>query len=324
MWALGDYHRFAKRDGLGARARARGGVRDRCRSACARRGRGHGQRGDPRRRGRRRGRGLGPHAGELRGGPPRGARPRGRARVGRGRRRGAARSATASSTSSPPRSARCSPPIIRAWPTSSCACAGPAARSGMINFTPEGLAGGVLRGLRALRAAASAGSAAADPLGKRGARARAVRRPGRVARDDSPGVRRARREPACLHRALQADLRARHRAPCIPRRPARPRGGARPGVPRVRDARQPRRHRTDRPSTTTSTCSSSPASAAARQSRIQGPADERTRGRSAPAPRLSGSAPWRSRRIPNGRSTRRRERCALLEPQARRGRRSGC
>ena len=45
-----------------------------------------------------------------------------------------------SSTSSPPRSARCSRRTTRRWPTSSCACAGREARSEWLNFTPEGLA----------------------------------------------------------------------------------------------------------------------------------------------------------------------------------------
>ena len=51
-------------------------------------------------------------------GRARGPRPRRRARLGRGRRPGAARSPTASSTSSPPRSARCSRPTTRRSPTS--------------------------------------------------------------------------------------------------------------------------------------------------------------------------------------------------------------
>ena len=76
-------------DGVGVRAEARRGVRHLRGPARARRGRGHRQRGHPRRRGRCRGRGVRPHAGELRGRPPRGPRPRRRARVGRGRRRGA-------------------------------------------------------------------------------------------------------------------------------------------------------------------------------------------------------------------------------------------
>ena len=85
-----------------------------------------------------------------------------------------------------------------------------------------------------------------------------------------------------------------HRAPCIPGRPARPGCGARPGVARVRHASQSRPSARDRPSTTTSTCSSSPASAAARQSRIEGPVPDR--------PSLADDAPAWSRR-PRSRGT---------------------
>ena len=60
----------------------------------------------------------------------------------------------------------------------------------------------VLRVLRALRPAASAGSAAADSVGKREPRPGALRRPRESLRADPPRVRRAGGEPACLRRAL--------------------------------------------------------------------------------------------------------------------------
>ena len=74
------------RAGLGARAGARRGVRHLRGSACARRGRGLGERGHPRCRGGRARRRVGPHARELRGGSPRSPCPRRGARVGGGRR----------------------------------------------------------------------------------------------------------------------------------------------------------------------------------------------------------------------------------------------
>ena len=80
-----------------------------------------------------------PHARELRGGPPRGRGARASSSSGSRPTPRRSRSATASSTSSPPRSARSSPRTTRRWPTSCSASAAPAARSGWLNFTPEGL-----------------------------------------------------------------------------------------------------------------------------------------------------------------------------------------
>ena len=73
---------------------------------------------------------LGPHAGELRGGPARGARRAASSSSGSRPTPRRCRSPTASSTSSPRRPARSSRRTIRRWPTSSCASAGRAARSG--------------------------------------------------------------------------------------------------------------------------------------------------------------------------------------------------
>ena len=70
-------------------------------------------------------------------------------------------------------------------------------------------------------------------------------------RDDSPGVRRASREPACVRRALRADLRARssRSARSWPTSPTGPRRstGSPSSSPRGRTGAHPR----DRPSTTT-------------------------------------------------------------------------
>ena len=109
------------------------------------------QHGDPRRRGRGRGCGFGSDARELRGGPPQRPRPRGSSWSGSRPTPRHSRSQTASSTSSPPRSVRSSPPTTRRWPTRCCACAGLGARSGCSTSRPRA-DHRLLRRVRALHA----------------------------------------------------------------------------------------------------------------------------------------------------------------------------
>ena len=137
MWALGDYHRFAKQTvwEVGPVLVEACGIS--AGSTRARRGRGHRERGHPRRRDRREGRGVGPHARELRGRPPRGPRARGGARVGGGRRRGASlrRRRVRRRHLLVRRDVRPRPP--GRWPTSCCASAGREARSGWSTSRPR-------------------------------------------------------------------------------------------------------------------------------------------------------------------------------------------
>ena len=114
----------------------------------------------------------------------------------------------------------------------------PGGTIGMLNFTPEGTRGRLLRRLRALRSAPAARRAASRAVGERGARPEAVRRPDRLPDDDARGVRGAGGKPVRILRAVQGDVRARGCDLCEPRRSAGAGGRARPGLSRLRDARQ--------------------------------------------------------------------------------------
>ena len=181
MWALGDYHRFAKTlvwelgpvlvEACGISAGQR--VLD----VAA----GTGERGHPRCRSR--GRTSWPS--DLT--PENFEAGRREARRAGGRRSSGSRptprrchSPTASSTSSPRRSARCSPPITRSCRRRArCACAVPGGTIGMVNFTPEGLAAEFFGVFMRRTCRHRLRRAALPPVavGKRGARAGALRRP---------------------------------------------------------------------------------------------------------------------------------------------------
>ena len=153
VWALGDYHRFAKEMVWGVGRELGGRLRGRIGAEGARRRCGHRQRRNPCRGGRRRRRRLRPDAGKPRGrragGSPAGCRDR----VGRRRRAGAAVRG---------RRVRRRHVLVRrhvrgrppgASPTSCCGSAGPAARSGWRTSRP-----------RAASASSSASSRPISPL----------------------------------------------------------------------------------------------------------------------------------------------------------------
>ena len=180
MWALGDYHRFAKQTvwDVGPVLVAACGIA--AGSARARRRGRERERRAPRGRDGRRGRRLRPHAGEPRRRSPRGTRPRPRARVGGGRRGGPSLRGRRASTSSRRRFGAMFAPNHQQVADELLRVCRPGGTIGMANFVPDGVAGRVLRDLRAARASAAARRAPARALGERGARARALRRPGRA------------------------------------------------------------------------------------------------------------------------------------------------
>ena len=239
MWALGDYHRFAKADGLGARAGAR--------RAC---GISAGQRvldvaagtGNVAIRAAEAGAEV--VASDL---TPenfdagrREAATAASSSSGSRRTPRRCRSPTASSTSSPPSFGAMFAPDHQAVADELLRVCRPGGTIGMINFTPEGLARRVLRASRTLRAAAPPGGAAPVLWGSEDhVRELFGDRVGVARADPREYVERA-GEPARLRRALQGDVRAGRCAPRAPGRPARSGGGVRPRVPGVRHAREPR------------------------------------------------------------------------------------
>ena len=116
-------------------------------------------------------------AGEPGGRRARGARARRRGGMGRRGRAGRFRSGTASSTSSPRRSARCSRPTTRRQRTSCCASAGPAARSGWRTSRPTGGVGEFFGVFAPYLPAPPPDAPPPLLVGRRGARPDALRRP---------------------------------------------------------------------------------------------------------------------------------------------------
>ena len=191
--------------------------------------------------------------------------------------------AMASSTSSPPRSARSSPPTIRPWPTSWCACAGPGAGSGCSTSHLREVRFRLLRGLGALRAAAlwiachHSGATRGARSGSLGERVESLELTRREVRGEG-------RQPAWLLRAAQRDLRAGGR-PSTRASPIEPEPScsARQGLPRVRRHARNGAPPKARRSTPTSTCSWSPANGRRRAPSRRASAFGRDAG-SAPAP----------------------------------------
>ena len=189
-----------------------------------------------------RGRRFGPDAGELRRRPPRGARARGRARVGRGRRRGRCRSTTASSTSSRPRSARCSPPTTSAVADELAARVPARGHDRDAQLHARGPGRRLLRHARALlpppppgRCRRCCGGSEDHVRELFGDRVDSLE----MTRESTPSGPRA--------RSPTSSSSTRPSGPWSPPRRARRRAGprrcARPGLPGVRDAREPRRPR---------------------------------------------------------------------------------
>ena len=177
------------------------------------------------------------------------------------------------------RSARCSRPTSRRSPNELLRVCRPGGTIGMANFTPEGGVGEFFGVFAPYLPAPPEGALPPVLWGDEEHVRQALRRPRRVARADAHVARRTERGRAArVLRLLPGDLRAGGRG-LFGR--ARPRRGARPRVPRLRDAHEPGRSRTARPSTTTSTCSWWPGSARRRltpppRRRLRGP---RSRGR---------------------------------------------
>ena len=99
----------------------------------------------------------------------------------------------------------------------------PGGTIGMVNFTPEGLGGDFFALFGRHAPPPPPGALAARPVGQRGARARAVRRPARRAGAARAELRRAQPRPGRLPRLLQGDVRSRGRA-STRAWPARPTG----------------------------------------------------------------------------------------------------
>ena len=176
------------RDRLGGRPGRRRGLRDHRGPARARRGRGHGQRRDPRGGGGGAGGRRRSHARELRRGAARGSRA-GSSSSGSKRMPRRFRSTTSLSTSSRRRSARSSPPITRPWPTRCSASAGRAGRSGWPTSCRRARA---RRSSRRWVPSSTAPPGAQPPLlwGER-ITSRAVRRSRRLLEAHPPNLRRA-------------------------------------------------------------------------------------------------------------------------------------
>ena len=214
---------------------ARGRVRDRAGAARARRGGRDRQRRHPRSRGGRGRRGVGPDAGEPRGRRARGTIARAPARLGRRRRASTAvrRCRVRRRHVLVRRHVRAGPPGCGGRAP---ACVPARRHDRPRELHPGGRRRGVLRRLRSLSARAAAGRPAAGAVGGRGSRPHALRRPG-LARARAEDARRAeRRRTEDVLRLLPRDVRA-----C--RRRVRRRRGGRRGLPRLRDATEPRRAR---------------------------------------------------------------------------------
>ena len=181
----------------------------------------------PAARARRRRRRHRPHARPARDRPP--GRRRGRRSRCAGRSADAEAPAVrrrASSTRSSRASASCSPRTTRRPPTSWSAWSAPAARIGLLSWTPEGFIGQMFATMKPYAPPPPARRPAAAAVGRRGPRARAARRPGhrRDGRDAddarSPRSRTVRRSATTS--SATTGRRSPSTAPSPTTRPARP------------------------------------------------------------------------------------------------------